>query len=124
MKNKRLIFVYNADSSMEHQVFDFLHKAISPSTYQCSLCSLTYGTFSMRKEWRQYIDSLPLPVEFLYKNQFKRYYKGYQEGFPAVLLLQGKDLRILVSAAEMKNTDLSGLKELLSERMQQQQIHP
>lgn len=117
MKKEKLIFVYNADSSLEHQVFDFLHKAISPATYQCSLCAITYGTFTMRKAWRDFIASLSVPVEFLYKNEFKRYHQGYKEGFPAVLLQQQQGLKLLIGPKEMASLDLEGLKEVLGLRI-------
>ena len=117
MNNRRLIFVYNADSSLEHKVFDFLHKAISPATYQCSLCAITYGTFSMHKEWKDFISSLSVPVEFLYKNEFKRYYKGYSGGYPAVLMLKDKELELLIGPEEMKNLELEGLKKQLQQKI-------
>ncbi len=40
---KALIFVYNADSGLLNAINDGILKIVSPSTYQCSLCSLTFG---------------------------------------------------------------------------------
>ena len=45
------LFVYNADSGPLKALFDFGHKIVSPGTYPCSLCRLTYGPFGMRREW-------------------------------------------------------------------------
>lgn len=50
---------------------DFAHKAISPATYNCNLCALTYGTFARKQEWADYIKSLPLEVEFIYRDEWK-----------------------------------------------------
>ena len=117
MTNRKLLFIYNADSSLEHKVFDFLHKAVSPSTYQCSLCAITYGTFTMRNEWREFISLLSIPVEFLYRNEFRRYYPGKKMQYPVVLFQNNNELEQLVSAEELKALDLDGLKQLLSRRI-------
>ncbi|MGI8952546.1 MAG: hypothetical protein ACR2FN_13295 [Chitinophagaceae bacterium] len=47
-----LIFVYNADADLFSTLTDFAHKILSPSTYQCKLCALTYGNISMKQEWK------------------------------------------------------------------------
>ena len=72
---QQLIFVYNADSGWFNSLTDAVHKMVSPSTYQCSLCALTYGNVSMKKEWREFIESLPFDVLFLYKDEFIKHYK-------------------------------------------------
>ncbi|WP_224998954.1 hypothetical protein [Cesiribacter sp. SM1] len=117
MENKKIIFVYNADSSLEHQVFDFLHKAISPSTYQCSLCAITYGTFTIKNEWKEYISGLSFPVEFLYRNQFRRYYPGLKIKYPAVMVAEGKELKEIIGAEELKQLELDGLMLTLRKRL-------
>ncbi len=48
MNKQLLIFVYNANSDLFSTVTDFAHKILSPSTYQCQLCALTYGNFSKK----------------------------------------------------------------------------
>ncbi len=57
----RLIFVYNADSGLLNAVKDAIHKAISPSTYPCRLCGLTFGAVRMKSAWKEFIDGLGLP---------------------------------------------------------------
>jgi len=44
----QIIFVYNADSSLFANITDFAHKIVSPKTYSCNLCKLSYGKFSMK----------------------------------------------------------------------------
>ena len=117
MENRKLLFIYNADSSLEHKVFDFLHKAVSPSTYQCSLCAITYGTFTMRNDWREFLSLLSIPVEFLYRNEFRSYYTGQKMQYPVILFQKEKELEQLVTAEELKTLDLDGLKQLLSRRI-------
>jgi len=63
-----LILVYNAESRFFNIVMDCLHKIVSPSTYQCRLCALTYGTIRMKDEWKEFIDKLKIPTEFLHRD--------------------------------------------------------
>jgi len=46
----KLIFVYNADSGLLKGIKDLIHKNVSPDTYPCSLCAVTYDNFDMRRE--------------------------------------------------------------------------
>ena len=48
--NKKIIFIYNADDSFSSKAIDFIHKIVNPETYQCSLCTLTYGNVSMKND--------------------------------------------------------------------------
>ncbi len=50
----KLIFVYNANAGKLSAALDIAHKIISPSTYQCNLCSLTHGTFTERDVWKKF----------------------------------------------------------------------
>jgi len=61
----KIIFVYNADAGFMSGVMDSLHKAISPETYECALCALTYGLLTMDKTWRAYLQSLPFNAVFI-----------------------------------------------------------
>ena len=61
MTTPTLLFVYNADSGPLNALLDFGHKIVSPGTYPCSLCRLTYGTFGMRREWREFTQGLGVP---------------------------------------------------------------
>ena len=43
----QLIFVYRANSGPTSLALDFIHKIVSPKTYSCNLCNVTYGNFSI-----------------------------------------------------------------------------
>ncbi len=43
-----LVFVYNANSGLLNALLDMGHKVVSPRTYPCSLCALTYGSLGLR----------------------------------------------------------------------------
>jgi hypothetical protein len=65
LKPQQLIFVYNANSDLFSTITDFAHKILSPSTYDCHLCALTYGNFSEKKEWKAFIENFPVNAIFL-----------------------------------------------------------
>ena len=49
---KTLIFVYNANAGLFNMMSDYAHKIISPETYECNLCALTYGNLGMKQKWK------------------------------------------------------------------------
>ncbi|WP_162910528.1 hypothetical protein [Hymenobacter oligotrophus] len=115
----QLLFVYNANSGLPNALLDAVHKLVSPSTYACSLCAITYGAVSMRPEWKQFLRALPLPTKFLYRNQLPQLHPELL-GFalPAVFS-QAKTGRVaqIISAAEMQSLNLAGLMALLQKRL-------
>jgi hypothetical protein len=72
--NLELIFVYNADTGKWNGYMDIMHKIFSPSTYPCSLCAITYGTFSIKEEWEAFKNTLRLPLTFLHKDEWNQKY--------------------------------------------------
>ena len=63
--NLKLIFIYNADSGIINSIKDFFHKTLRPETYECNLCAVSYGNLAMKSEWKNYINSLGIPVDLL-----------------------------------------------------------
>jgi len=61
---KKIIFVYNANSGFFSSLKDTIHKTISPDTYQCNLCQVTFGAFNMKDEWKEFIEKLPYEIDF------------------------------------------------------------
>lgn len=106
----KLIFVYNADSSLFSQLTDYAHKLISPSTYQCNLCALTYGNVGMKNQWKEFVKSLNVNSEFLHKDEFENKY-NYSIDYPVVLKYDSK-ISVLISADQLKK--LRSLKKLIS----------
>jgi hypothetical protein len=85
--SKRLLFVYNADSGLFNTLGDIGHKIFSPETYSCKLCALSYGYLKEKKEWRDFIESLSIPCDFLHRDEFIKAYPGSVLALPAVFLL-------------------------------------
>ncbi len=109
---KEMILVYNAWGGIYPGLVDFIHKEFFPKTYPCNLCYQTFGTFGMKEEWRQFIDSLPLKKTELHKENFQRMYKPEDMQLPAILISNGKDVQLLFSAAELNQH--KSLQELIT----------
>lgn len=116
---QRLIFVYNADGGRLAGLKDMFHKILSPSTYPCSLCAITYGATSMQPEWHQFIKTLPVPVEFLHRDEFVRDFPQWQaHPLPAAFaVLESGELQPFISNVEMDSADLNGLMEMVRARL-------
>ena len=98
----KLVFVYNAPDGLAAMLIDAVHKQVSPSTYPCSLCQVTYGAVSMKRPWRQWLRGLPIKSEFLHRDSFRRRYPALAIPLPAVLLDSGHGLpSILLDAAAL-----------------------
>lgn len=93
-----LVFVYNANSGLFNTLSDMAHKAFSPRTYQCNLCALTHSTFSMRREWKQFLDGLGTPLEFLHADELRERYGAAGVPLPAVFERDGESLEVLIDA--------------------------
>ena len=92
---KKIIFIYNANSSLFSTITDTIHKTVSPATYQCNLCRITYGTLTMKKDWQNFIASLPYEVEFLHKDQVAKKYPQIKT-FPVILFHDQEAIKILI----------------------------
>lgn len=105
----KLLFVYNADSDKISAALDFVHKIISPSTYACNLCAITFGNFGIKKEWEDFIKSLPMETEFLHKDEFQKKYPDTSTEYPVVFANNGDIMKLCISAAELNKMDLKEL---------------
>lgn len=113
---KEVLFVYNGDASMFGKVTDFAHKVISPSTYPCQLCKLTYGSFSMKKAWKEFLASRPYKVDFLHRNEWKQKYPTRKERLPAIFSKEKGEWKMEISAQEIEKTkDLEQLITLMKD---------
>ena len=80
----KIIFVYNANSGFVNSMLDIGHKVISPKSYECNLCNMTYGVVSEREEWKEFRESSKDDLEFLHKDEFEIKYKEKRE-YPIIL---------------------------------------
>jgi hypothetical protein len=98
----KLIFIYNAKAGILAGVMDSIHKTLSPETYPCGLCAITYGALAMKPIWRNWLKSQPFESEFRYRADFRTSYPGIDAALPAIFVTQADGLQLLVAAADFK----------------------
>lgn len=108
----KLILVYNADEGLFSAITDTIHKVMSPSTYECSLCRFTFGLTSMHKEWRNFLSGVKAEKTFLHRNEFQTLHPRRDDALPAIFTGTGDDIQVLVSAEEINACE--NLEELIS----------
>ena len=109
-EDQSIIFVYNADSGWFNGLTDYVHKIVSPDTYECNLCAITYGNLGMKKQWSSYLKSLPNPIKFIHKDEITDTTISSSQ-LPAIFLSNEKSIQLLASADETDN--LNNLDELI-----------
>ncbi|UGV40435.1 hypothetical protein J7W08_10250 [Methanococcoides orientis] len=118
MSKVSIVFVYNADSGLVNEMKDYVHKIVSPSSYGCNLCAITYGNAGMKSEWRSFVDDLPIPVFFLHKDEFDKKYNYPGASFPCAYLEKDNRLNLLITSDEMNDcSDLEDLKALVNDKL-------
>lgn len=93
---QKLVFVYNANSGKLNALLDSAHKIVSPQTYDCKLCDLTYGIVKEHVEWVRFRESViatnpNLQLEFLHKDEFEKAYRSKwlpKYSYPIILSLR------------------------------------
>ncbi|CAA6678372.1 MULTISPECIES: hypothetical protein [unclassified Lentimonas] len=105
MPDTKLILVYNADSGFFNALSSSVHKALSPETYECQLCRITYGMTRMEDEWKSYLDQLPVALEALHRNELSAKYPSLAaEPLPAIFISDAGKLDVLLNAASINDS--------------------
>ncbi len=107
-----LIFVYNADSGIMNGLLDLAHKTVSPATYTCNLCAVTYGPLGMKRKWREFVLSLGRPVRFLHRDELTHEFGSSTEQLPAIFATNDGTLEVWMLAREMNG--FADLDELIA----------
>ena len=111
-----LLFVYNADSGLVNKLIDFTHKSLKPSTYPCSLCQLTYGTFKADPKWSAFIKGLTYEVKFMYKNEFDS--SNYE--LPVILFKDSSYETVLADSKALNSFEtLDSLIDVIQQKLDQ-----
>lgn len=113
-----LVFVYNADSGLLNALGDALHKLVSPQTYPCSLCALTYGGVRMRPQWRRFIAGLGVRTRFLHADELRRAYSDLGVPLPAAFVRRAGTVEPWLTKAEIDGCQtLEALEQLILDRL-------
>ncbi|GMQ82002.1 MAG: hypothetical protein BMS9Abin05_1440 [Rhodothermia bacterium] len=105
-----IIFVYNADSGIVNVSMDVAHKLLSPSTYSCRLCQMTYGVLAERRVWKHFRQSTGEDFLFLHRDEFEARFVNRFE-YPVILKKSGDKLSVVISQLEMEK--MSDVTELI-----------
>jgi hypothetical protein len=117
MTERRLLFVYGNDSGAVNGFIHWVHKIVSPATYGCRLCALTYGHLGQRAAWAQALSTLGMASEFLHRDEAIARYGQGQPPFPAVFVVEPRGLTQLINKQEIESCgDLDALIALLLAR--------
>ena len=117
MSERRLLFVYGNDSGAVNGLIHYIHKIVSPATYDCRLCGLTYGPLGQRAAWVQALSTLGMSSEFLHRDEAIARYGGDQPPYPAVFAIESHGLTQLITKPEIERCrDLDALITLLRAR--------
>ncbi|WP_290788738.1 GTPase [Altibacter sp.] len=100
----RLLFVYNANSGKMNAVLDSLHKITNPSTYNCNLCTITFGVFTEDDLWKTFRENSPLQLEFYHRDEFKKKFNSKwlsKFEFPIVLSEKNGEFEVFITTEEL-----------------------
>ena len=112
MDTNKLIFVYNADSGVFNTIADIAHKITSPETYQCQLCALTHGYFTIRNQWDQYLKQASVDFRFFHRDEFQQKYGDLGYALPAIFIEKDDAPQLLIDRDRIEQ--LQDVEELIA----------
>jgi hypothetical protein len=118
MSDTKLVFIYNADSGLFNTVTDIAHKILSPKTYECNLCAITHGFFSVRENWVKFLEELDADCDFLHKDEFIKSNPDISATYPAIFKLDNDQLSLWVGDNDINNlSSVDDLRDLINTRL-------
>lgn len=116
----KLVGIYNANGGVLGEI-SYVAGKIAGSTH-CALCDITHGMNPLgRKEWKQSLQCLPLPIEMVHLNEMDARTRAAFAGVrpPAIMLLSSQQDRVLVEADEVEacGKDAQKLVDLILARL-------
>ena len=113
-----LLFVYGGDSGVTSGLIHYVHKIVSPATYTCSLCALTYGPLGRRTAWTRALSNLSIDSNFLHRDEMIQHHGPDQPPLPAVFIVEEGRTALLIAKQELDACpDLDALIALLQARL-------
>jgi hypothetical protein len=115
----KLIFVYNANAGLAAGIMDSLHKLVSPSTYECDLCAITYGLTRMDPQWKAWLKAQAFEAVFHHRPDFHAAYPALADvPLPVILSDRGGTVETLVAAPDFSGIDsVDALIALIEQRL-------
>lgn len=100
----KLLFVYNANAGLVAGMMDSVHKLVSPQTYACDLCAITYGLTRMNPEWKAWLKAQAFEAVFYHRPDFRAAYPGVAAELPVILTEREGAVEPLIGADDFKRT--------------------
>ena len=101
-RKRDFIFIYNAKGGKWNGTLDLIHKYLSPATYKCNLCKITFDIV-MKKKWKDFIKSSSHNFIFLHKEDLiKNNMENYQNQLPLCIEKKNGEYDVVISAIKMK----------------------
>lgn len=98
-----IIGVYDADSTLIGEVSYWVKARFGAA--HCSLCDLTHGLFTPKKEWTECARSLGVPVTTYHRNDAPREVLAAATGFPILLVRTRDRLQVVADHADLARFD-------------------
>ncbi len=93
--------------------FDGLHKLFSPQTYACKLCTITHGIVGVKDQWMQFVQTYKHNIQYFHKDEWVKQYPHISEistgDFPAIFILSGDEITLLLSSEEINAMQIDEL---------------
>ncbi len=124
MNTTKLIFVYNADSTIFAIASDIVKKIVAPQTQECNLCKITYGALTPKEEWSNFLASLPQEKVFLHRDEFASQHPDKKNiALPAVFLESAGNLSEFITAGEMNRAKtIPDIVTLVTDKLKQAKL--
>lgn len=108
--------IYDADSTLRGEISYWIGARLGRT--HCSLCDITHGLFTQKKQWSQCSSELPVPFVTFHRNDAPTDVLEACEGkFPIVLARTSDSLEIVVAPEELDA--LEGSPERLAQLLHQ-----
>ncbi len=104
----KLLFIYNANSGIVNSLLQGAHKFVSPKTYNCRLCELTFGVFAEREEWKDFRETSAIEMIFMHKDEFLKQYRSKwlpKYNFPVILSEEDNQLHIFINSEALNEIE-------------------
>ena len=101
-----LIFIYNAKSGIGNAFIDWAHKIISPKTYDCNLCSITYNNLGKEIKWKEFLNNINANSRFYYIDHLKELdFVDEKTELPCVFINEKDEFKLIINSYEMNSFD-------------------
>jgi hypothetical protein len=94
------IGVYDADSTLRGEISYWIGARLGRT--HCSLCEITHGLFTQKKQWGHCQEELPVPFLTFHRNDAPQDVLAATQGqFPIVLMRTSDSLSVVASSAQL-----------------------